>query len=87
MNLPVKLSGGIMSVYGSGSLNGIDITNSPKLQFGVINLLPYDYGEYALGQNVLFNIDDTNRVMYNNVQYFLIAETKIILTEDDILPP
>lgn len=87
MSLPVKLSSGILSIYGTGSTQGIDLTQSPQLQFGVVNQLPYDYGMFSLGQNVLFNPSDSNRVLYQDVQYFLVPEVKIILTEDEILPP
>ena len=48
MSLPVKLSSGILSIYGTGSTQGIDLTQSPQLQFGVVNQLPYDYGMFSV---------------------------------------
>lgn len=82
MSLPVKLSPGIVSIYGTPSTQGIDLTNSPRLQFGGITQLPYTYGAYSVGQNALFDIGDAKTVYYNNVTYFLLPEDKIIFTEN-----
>jgi len=57
------------------------------LQWGRVNTLFDEFGGYSLGQNVLFNIDDSDILQYQSVQYFIIPQEKIIAVEDEILPP
>lgn len=83
MSLPVRLSPGIMSIYGASSINGI-LTN--VMQFGVIDQLSSDIpGSFTIGDSVMFpisKIQDT--ITYNNISYFLIGETEVKLTENPL---
>jgi len=86
-SLPLRVSQGMVAIYGSGSINGIEFNVPSGLQWGRVNSLYDEFGEYSLGQNVLFNIEDSQIMNYQNVQYFIVPQDKITGTEDEILPP
>lgn len=86
-SLPIKVSQGMVAIYGSGSINGIEFNVPSPLQWGRVNGVYDEYGEYTLGQNVLFNISDSQILKYQDVQYFIVPQDKITGTEDEILPP
>lgn len=86
MSLPVKIQPGYLSLYGVDSFQGIQLPGS-GLQFGLVNQLPYNYGSYTLGQNVLFRVKEADILVYNNQQYFIVPESQIVLIEDPVTPP
>lgn len=87
MPLPVRLAPGLVSIYGTSSINGITFPVGSKFQFGVVDAVYDEFGNYSIGQNVLFNLDAAQRVDYDNIQYFLLPEANIKFIEDSILPP
>jgi len=87
MSLPVTISPGYVSLYGAGSFQGIELPGATSLQFGIVNQLPYQYGSYQLGQNVLFRVTDADILSYQNQQYFIVPQSKIVLIEDPVTPP
>lgn len=74
------LSPGIVSIYGSASIYGFGVGSG--LTFGrIYRMSENSSGSYNLGQNVLFHYKDANTISYANTTYYLIEESKILMTE------
>jgi len=72
---------GYVSVYGMASTRDI-VPKSSYIQFGVIDQTFDDTPHnYAVGDSVMFNINDAEVVKYGSYQYCLIQDNKIILRE------
>ena len=87
MALNAALKPNYVSIYGRSSIQGI-IMNTPTLfQFGLVDQI-YDLlpNLVAVGDSVMFRLADADPYTNDNLQYYLIEETKIILTEDPSLP-
>lgn len=82
--IPGRLYPGFISIYGAPSINGI--AASKGLQFGVITQIYSDTpNTVSVDQSVMFKYDDdTIRVTYDGVQYFIIDEAKIVLIENEL---
>ncbi len=95
MSLPVILMEGQVSIYQAGSMWGIvtldvDGKESP-LRFGKIDALNWGTATLAIGDNVMYNINDADQLYYRNTPYFIVDGGKIKMIENvyDIynLPP
>ncbi len=74
------LAPGYVSIYGSASIYGF--TPMGGLGFGrIYRMSSNTSGSYNLGQNVLFHYKDADSISYANTTYYLIDESKIIMTE------
>lgn len=84
-----RLSSGFVSIYGTASIYGFVLPNNSDLTFGVIYQLA-DSGQnsYSVGQNVLLPYKEAYNISYQNQNYWLINQDKIILIEvaPDIAP-
>lgn len=83
--IPAIFPPGFISVYGTGSTQGFSGYPS-NYTFGVVNQLSCGgSGAYSLGQNVLFPFKESISLIYGNVNYYLVDESKIVLTEDIVV--
>jgi hypothetical protein len=82
--IPASFPPGFISVYGRGSTQGF--SGFPvQYMFGVVNQLSGGgSGAYSLGQNVLFPYKESISLIYGNVNYYLVEEGRIVLTENPI---
>lgn len=82
--LPLTLKPNYVSIYGHGSYQGFELQN-PLLQFGSVNQI-YDTlpNLVAIGDSVMFRLDDSIPFNYNGIQYYILPETKVILVEDPV---
>lgn len=87
MALNAALKPNYVSIYGRGSIQGITMNLPSQFQFGLVDqiwdLLP---NIVAVGDSVMFRLADADPYTNGNIQYYLVEETKIILTEDPNLP-
>lgn len=89
MSLPIRLSPGLVSIYGGGSIQDIAFleVNSP-IMFGVINQMFELYGAVSIGQSVMYNKNDVIApLFYIDANYYILPENKIIAVEDPIISP
>ena len=83
---PFNLKPNYVSIYGASSIQGINPIN-PQMQFGLVEQISGALPNVvAVGDSVMFRVDDANVVEYNGNQYFLVQEQNIILTEDSAAP-
>jgi len=89
MSLPVRLSPGLVSIYGNGSIQGIFSTeNTSKIRFGIVDQRYDEFSTVALGDSVMYNIDDVKApVFYIDTAFYILPEDKIISVENPIIPP
>lgn len=81
MAIPAKIYPGWVSIYSYPSTNGI-IPKTPGLQFGIVDQMSEaSQTNYAVGNNVLFDIADAKQIVYGSTQFMLLPENKIILIE------
>jgi len=90
MSLPVFLTAGYVSIYGSGSSTSSTQNIVPPdtgFLFGAIDQLWVNNGERTVGSSVMFkNTDIVGVFVYNGQSYTIIPEAKIIFTESADLP-
>lgn len=86
MALPASLKPNYVSIYGMSSIQGITMNVPTQFQFGVVDQI-YDLlpNIVAIGDSVMFRLADADSYTNGNRQYYLIEETKVILTEDSNL--
>lgn len=92
MSLPIRLGVGMLSIYGQGSINGMfQLEQNPAnpVKFGIVDSAYNIYGSVSPGQSVLYRPQDAIPIFYNaeNLEYYLIPESKIIATEIPIIIP
>lgn len=89
MSLPVRLSVGLLSIYGGGSTQGmLSLQPNPKFQFGTVNQMNAQYCSVSVGQSVMYNIEDIiDTVFYVDTPYYIVPENKVISTEDPVITP
>ena len=82
MSLPVRLGAGLVSIYGANDSDN-NIRAPKEYRFGIINDV-WDNGSTvaAVGQSVLFRIDESGPLSYLDQSYWVVDENKIILIED-----
>ena len=87
--IPATFPPGFISVYGHGSIQGFG--GYPNTQsgymFGLVNQLSNGgSGAYSLGRSVLFPYQGQGTIplIYGGVQYYLVQESSIVLTENII---
>lgn len=78
--LPCKLSNGILSIYGSSSIQGMVANNN--MVFGIVNQAYYSPVIDLIGQSVMFKKEDATPIVFGAFQYYLLPEQKVILIED-----
>lgn len=82
--IPATFPAGYLSIYGRQSIQGF--TPSSGYQFGVINQMSGDGGGlFSLGRSVMFPYKNQVSVIYGNVEYYLIPQSDILLTENEII--
>jgi hypothetical protein len=85
--IPALLPPGMLSIYGTRSTQDFSLPFNSDLTFGVINQLSPAYQSgFQAGQNVLFPFKEAYSLIYGNVNYFLIDESKIVFTELALIP-
>ena len=84
MSLPAILPANTVSIYGYQSLQGISSV-AQGFQFGIIDQMYFGAQSDLVGQSVLFRLDKSLQLNYDNATYFLIQEEDIILTENSEL--
>ncbi len=85
--LPVRLSPGYVSIYGSGSIHGLfQADQNGGLKFGIINQLYDDFSPVALGNSVMYHKSDAQEVSYYNDVFFIVPTDKIIAVENPLDP-
>ncbi len=99
MGLPVYLSQGLISIYGTGSAWGMfgftqpDFTGqqpASNIAFGTIDQTNYGSASLAVGDNVMYDTRDVIApVFYNNRQFNILPGGKVIAVEYvyNIMPP
>jgi len=88
MSLPVQLSVGQVSIYGYGQLYNIANTsnNANSLQYGVVVQMYNQYGNASIGDSICYSEKDIEAmVRYNEVDYKIINEEKIIYIENPVI--
>lgn len=87
MPLPVRLSPGIVSIYGYPSLNNLKSYN-PNIIFGVVDAVYLDVpGIVSVGQVIMVDKTKVESVTYENTEYFLVPEELIKLVENSVVAP
>jgi hypothetical protein len=82
MSLPVRLAQGMVSIYGANESDN-NIKAPKDYRFGIVNETWNNLSTVAaVGQSVLFKIDESVPLNYSNTQYWIVDENKIILIED-----
>lgn len=88
MALPIKIAVGMVSIYGSGSAQGIfNVNNNLDIQFGLVNGTNAQYSSVSIGQSVMYDKNDALTVFYIDTPYYIVPEDKIISIEDTLTPP
>lgn len=88
--IPATFPPGFISIYGHGSIQGFP--GYPDVErgymFGLVNQLSNGgSGAYSLGRSVLFPYkgQGTIPLIYGGTTYYLVQESQIVLTEDEII--
>lgn len=89
MSLPIRLSPGLVSIYGGGSIQGINIADaSSPIRFGVVNQMFDLYGAISIGQSVMYNKNDIIApLFYIDTTFNILSEDKIIAIENPYISP
>lgn len=86
MSLAAYLNPGLLVLYGIGTAAGATgiIPPSEEFKFGIVdNVGTNPSGAVSAGQSVMFRDKDIVAILsFNNWQYTLLPEDKIILTEN-----
>lgn len=83
--LPVYLNPGYVSIYGSGSLNSIfSPERNTEIFFGIIEQTSNSSLGVNIGDSVMYDVNDAIQLYYNDNTFYILPETKILLTE---IPP
>ena len=82
--LPLTLKPNYVSIYGFSSIQGFQ-KEQPQWQFGLVNQI-YDTlpNLVAVGDSVMFLLEDSIPFPYGGIQYYILPETKIVLVEDEV---
>lgn len=91
-SLPVYLSQGFISVYGSVSAWGLFDPNESdnNIRFGIINQMNSAPAGLAIGDNVIYNSKDVIAPLFMTDQkYYILEGSKVIAVEYvyNIIPP
>lgn len=82
MSLPVRLAEGMISIYGVNQSNN-SLKVNKTYRFGKVSKTWDNRSTVAaVGQSVLFKLDDSVPVNYSGTDYWIVEEDKIILIED-----
>ena len=85
--IPAIFPPGFVSIYGSGSTQGFTLQQEyyRDYTFGLINQVTDEQGAYSLGQSVLFPFKQGVPVIYGGITYYIIDQSKIVLSENPII--
>lgn len=77
-----RLAPGLVSIYGTASIYGFTLPINSPLAFGVIYQMADEFqNSYSVGDNVLLPYQEANKISYQNTDYWIINQDKIILVE------
>lgn len=86
--IPATFPPGFISIYGHGSIQGFGgyPNKESGYMFGLVNQLSNGgSGAYSLGRSVLFPYKNSIPLIYGGTTYYLVQESQIVLTEDEIV--
>ena len=84
--IPATFPAGYLSIYGTQSIQGFTLPTGSPYSFGVINQMSGDGGGlFSLGRNVMFPYRNSTAVIYGGQEYYLVPQSDIILTENEII--